>query len=65
MSKLDVCKLAYQYAAASKLKYPHQRDENKLAGGDWMRAFRKKYGEHISLQKQESNLSLGQQVSTS
>jgi hypothetical protein len=22
MSKMDMCKLAYQYAAASKLKYP-------------------------------------------
>jgi hypothetical protein len=28
MSKLDVHKLAYQYAAASKLKYPHQWDKN-------------------------------------
>jgi hypothetical protein len=29
-------KLAYQYAAANKLKYPHQCDENKLSGDEWM-----------------------------
>jgi hypothetical protein len=54
MSKLDVHKLAYQYAVANKLKYPHQWDKNKLAGGEWMREFLKKYGEHISLRKPES-----------
>jgi hypothetical protein len=54
ISKLDVLKLVYQYAAANKLKYPHQWDENILARGEWMRAFLKKYGEHISLRKPES-----------
>jgi hypothetical protein len=62
MNKLDVRKLAYQYAAANKLKYPRQWDENKLAGGEWMRAFLKKYGEHISLRKPEST-SLAQSTS--
>jgi hypothetical protein len=54
MIKLDVHKLAYQYAAANKLKYPHQWDENILAGGERMKAFLKKYGEHISIRKPES-----------
>jgi hypothetical protein len=54
MSKLDVHKLSYQYALASKLTYLHQWDKNKFAGGEWMRAFLKNNGEHISLQKPES-----------
>jgi hypothetical protein len=54
MSKMDVRKLAYQYAAANKLKHPQQWDENKLAGGERMRAFLKKYTEHITLRKPES-----------
>jgi hypothetical protein len=54
MSKMDVHKLVYHYAAANKLKYPQQWDENKLAGGEWTRAFLKKYREHITLRKPES-----------
>jgi hypothetical protein len=52
MSKTDVRKLAYHYwyAAANKLKCPHQWEENKVAGGEWMRASLKKYGEHFSLE---------------
>jgi hypothetical protein len=57
MSKMDVRKLAYQYAAANKLKHPQQWDENKLAGGERMRAFLKKYTEHITLRKPESTIS--------
>jgi hypothetical protein len=53
MSKMDVRTLAYQYAAANKLKYPQQWDENKLAGRKWMRVFLKKYREHITLRKPE------------
>jgi hypothetical protein len=57
-----VRKLAYQYAAANKLKYPHQWDENKLARGEWMRAFLKKYVTIYLSISQKLQFSLGQQV---
>jgi hypothetical protein len=44
MSKINVQKLGYQYAAANNLKYPHQSDKNKLY----------KYGVYVSLKKPES-----------
>jgi hypothetical protein len=54
MRKMDVRKPAYQYAAGNKLKYPQHWDENKLAGGEMMRAFLKKYREYITLRNPES-----------
>ncbi|XP_072949708.1 uncharacterized protein mod(mdg4) isoform X1 [Epargyreus clarus] len=49
----DVKILAYQFAKANGNKYPKSWDTNKMAGDCWMRLFKKRYENELSLRKPE------------
>lgn len=50
----DVKILAYQFAKANGKKYPKSWDTNKMAGDYWLRLFRKRYKNELSLRKPEA-----------
>ncbi|XP_073956414.1 uncharacterized protein [Choristoneura fumiferana] len=50
---VQVRKLAYEFAKAKKLRYPHTWDHNKMAGKDWLDSFRKRHT-NLSLRKPEN-----------
>lgn len=50
----DVKILAYQFAKVNGKKYPPSWDNNKMAGDYWLRLFRKRYQNELSLRKPEA-----------
>nr|CAI5826562.1 unnamed protein product [Callosobruchus analis] len=50
----DVKVLAYQFAKANQMKYPTSWDSAQMAGEYWLRLFRKRYKEELSLRKPEA-----------
>lgn len=50
----EVKKLAYQFAKANQIKYPTKWDSDKMAGEYWLRLFRKRFKNEISLRKPEA-----------
>ena len=54
--------LAFQFAKINKKKYPEQWEKNLEAGSEWLRTFKNKFKETISLRKPEGT-SLGRVTS--
>lgn len=50
----NVCGLAYQFAKANNKKYDKSWDEKQMAGKQWLRQFRARFGDQLSLRKPES-----------
>nr|CAI5825039.1 unnamed protein product [Callosobruchus analis] len=50
----DVKVLAYQFAKANQMRYPTSWDSAQMAGEYWLRLFRKRYKEELSLRKPEA-----------
>lgn len=50
----EVRVLAYQFAKANKKKYDGSWERNQMAGKDWLKIFRKKYDEELSLRKPDT-----------
>ena len=50
----DCRTLAYQFAKVNNKKYHKSWDINKMAGKDWLKIFRKKYANELSLRKPEA-----------
>nr|CAI5827726.1 unnamed protein product [Callosobruchus analis] len=50
----DVKVLAYQFAKANQMKYPTSWDSAQMAGEYWLRLYRKRYKEELSLRKPEA-----------
>lgn len=50
----DVKILAYQFAKANGKKYPKSWDTKKMAGDYWLRLFRQRYQNELSLRKPEA-----------
>ncbi|CAH2084120.1 unnamed protein product [Euphydryas editha] len=53
LTTVQIRKLAYEYAKSLNLKYPVKWDENKMAGLEWMRKYRKR-NSNLSLRKPEN-----------
>ncbi|KAL4711423.1 hypothetical protein ACJJTC_016177 [Scirpophaga incertulas] len=47
----EVKKLEYQFAKVNQMKYPSTWDSDKMAGEYWLRLFRKRFKDEISLRK--------------
>lgn len=43
LTKIECCKLAFQFAAKNKLKYPPNWDRKEEAGADWLYGFMKRH----------------------
>lgn len=50
----ELKELAYQFAKANQIQYPSTWDSEKMAGEYWLRLFRKRFKDEISLRRPEA-----------
>ena len=54
LSTVNLRKLAYEFAKENAISYPDSWDINKIAGEGWLRWFKKRHSDVISLRKPEA-----------
>lgn len=54
LTRVDVRKLAYQFASAKENRYPDIWNERKIAGKEWLRQFMTRHTDFLSLRKPEA-----------
>lgn len=50
----EIRQLAYQFAKAYQIKFDESWERNQMAGGFWLRSFRKKYASELYLRRSEA-----------